>query len=682
MLAPSADGVPVLQHWGTALGELRQEDLAAIVHAHRPGVPHSALDRPRVTGLVPTTASGFTGTPAVEVLRPGRVAPVRLDAWTCAATEHGVRLTAADEDLGCRVTVELTLDAGGLVHTRTSVENVGQDDLLVAAVRTFLPVPARAGELLDLTGRWIGERVPQRHPWPVGTWRRAGRHGRTGHDATLLLSAGTPGFAFRRGEVWSVHVAWSGDHETLAERTPEGDCLLGGGELLQPGEVVLPAGDTYTSPWLVGGWSARGLDGVSARLHDHVRRTTPRPLRKVLVNTWEAVYFDHDLDRLSDLAGAAAEVGVERFVLDDGWFRGRRDDTAGLGDWVVDPQVHPGGLQPLVERVQALGMDFGLWVEPEMVNPDSDVARAHPDWVLQAHAEPPPTWRHQQVLDLAHPAAYEHVRSQLMTLLDDLDVAYLKWDHNRDLVDVPGSHAQTLAFYRLLDELRAAHPALEIESCASGGGRIDLGVLARTDRVWPSDTIDAVERQRIQRWTAVLVPPEMIGAHLGGPRAHTTGRTQSLDFRMATALLGHLGIEWDLRGVTPEERAQVAAWVALHKELRPLVAEGRLVRSDHPDPACQVTGVVAPDGGEGWYVVAQTGLSATQHLAPVCLEGLAPDRAFRVTDETPTGQQHSLDLAPRRSEVVLPGRVLGEVGLALGVLAPENARVLHAAQVG
>ena len=682
VLTPALDGTPVVRHWGAELGDLEQRDLTALGDAHGPGVPHSALDQPRDTGLVPLGAHGFTGTPAVEVLRPGSVAPVRLEEWACGPVhEGGVELSAVDHDLGCRVTVELRLGAEGLLRARTRVDNLAGDGLHVAAVRTLLPVAGRARELLDLTGRWIGERMPQRHPWPVGTWRRTGRHGRTGHDATLVLSAGTPGFGFRRGEVWSVHVAWSGDHETLAERTPEGDCLIGGGELLVPGEVVLGEGAAYESPWVFFAWSGSGLDGVSARVHDHVRGSAARPVRKVLVNTWEAVYFDHDLERLTELAEAAAEVGVERFVLDDGWFRGRRDDRAGLGDWTVDPQVHPAGLAPLVDRVHALGMDFGLWVEPEMVNPDSDVARAHPEWVLQAHAAPPPTWRHQQILDLAHPAAYEHVRGQLMRLLADLDIAYLKWDHNRDLVDVPGARAQTLAFYRLLDDLRAAHPSLEIESCASGGGRIDLGVLARTDRVWPSDTIDAVERQRIQRWTALLVPPEMIGAHLGGPTAHTTGRTQRLDFRAASALLGHLGIEWDLRGVGPEDRARVAEWVRLHKRLRPLVAEGRLVRSDHPDPSCHVTGVVAPDGLEGWYVVAQTGPTSNQHLDPVCLEGLEPARRFRVTDETPEGGQHVLDLDARRVDTELPGRVLGELGVRLGVVAPESARVLHACAV-
>jgi len=682
VLTPSPAGEPVVQHWGQALGALSATELAALAGVRVPGVPHSALDDPRSAGLVPLSSGGFTGTPMLELGRPGVLAPVRLDAWTCAASDEGVVCNAADATLGARVQIEVELTSEGLLRVRTTLTNVGDDGLHVAAVRAALPVPHQATELLDLTGRWIAERVPQRLPWRQGTWQRAGRHGRTGHDATLLLSAGTPGFGFRTGQVWSIHLAWSGDQTTYAERTAEGESLLGGGELLATGEVVLRRDESYRSPWLVGAWSGEGLDGVSARIHDHLRRTTARPVRKVLVNTWEAVYFDHDLARLTELAEAAAEVGVERFVLDDGWFRGRRDDRRGLGDWTVDAGVWPDGLHPLIERVRALGLDFGLWVEPEMVNVDSDVVRAHPDWVLGAHDALPPSWRHQQVLDLSVRGAYDHVRDALLALLDSYDIAYLKWDHNRDLIDAPGTRAQTLAFYRLLDELRSAHPGLEIESCASGGGRIDLGVLARTDRVWPSDTIDALERQRINRWTTLIVPPEMTGNHLGGPSAHTTGRTHRLEYRAATAMIGHFGIEWDLRNVTADERAQVAAWVGLHQRMRDVIATGRLVRSDHPDPAAVVTGVVSRDRTEGWYVVALTGLSATQQLAPVLLEGLDPDRRYRLSDETPTHGQHGLDLAPRDLTAVLPGDVLGRVGVRLGVTAPETARVLHVRAAG
>ncbi len=405
----------------------------------------------------------------------------------------------------------------------------------------------------------------------------------------------------------------------------------------------------------------------------------------MLVNTWEATYFDHDLDRLTELATAAAEVGVERFVLDDGWFGSRRDDLRGLGDWTVSAEMWPDGLHPLVEVVHGLGMDLGLWVEPEMVNEDSDLVRAHPDWVLRGRAAAAPEWRHQQVLDLQHPDAYAHVRDALLALLDEYPIAFLKWDHNRDLIDVahrgrPAVHGQTLAFYRLLDELRDAFPALEIETCASGGGRVDLGVLTRTDRVWPSDTIDAVERQRINRWTSLLVPPEMLGVHIGGPVAHTTGRTLPTGFRAATALLGHLGIEWDLRTASAAERAEVAAWVALHKSLRPLLATGRLVRGDHHDPAVFVSGIVAADLSEAWYVVATVDSVQTQSVGAVRLPGLDPAAAYTVTDRTPPGERHRAFIGEHWLDgagVHLSGRALSEVGVGFPPLPPEAAHVLH-----
>ncbi|SDP80642.1 Melibiase [Arthrobacter sp. ok909] len=238
------------------------------------------------------------------------------------------------------------------------------------------------------------------------------------------------------------------------------------------------------------------------------------------LNVWEAVYFDHDEDKLIDLAERAAAIGVERYVLDDGWFGSRRDDTSGLGDWVVSADVWPTGLHPLVDRVDELGMQFGLWFEPEMVNPDSDVARAHPEWIMAARTALPVESRHQQVLNLGIPEAYEHVKKQILAIVAEYPIDYIKWDHNRDLIEAgnqldggrPGVHAQTLAFYALLEEIRSLHPDLEIESCSSGGARVDLGVLEHTDRVWVSDNIDPHDRQTILRWTTQLLPPEYMGS--------------------------------------------------------------------------------------------------------------------------------------------------------------------------
>ncbi len=688
VLTPSPRAGPCLTYWGAALGPLDPSELAGLAELRRPGIPQSALDDPRYVSVLPTTGSGFTGTPAVEGWRPdgGSTAPSWTD-WTADARGTQVVLGCHDVEAGLSARVELELTPTGVVRLRTTLTNTGPGDYVVNAVRTILPVDTAATELLDLTGRWCRERSPQRHRWQHGTWLRQTRHGRTGHDATLLMVAGTPGFSFSRGSVWGTHVAWSGDHTAYAERTPEGEVLLGGGELLGAGEVVLAGGGDYTTPWLVGVFADDGLDGLSARLHPWVRAAAPHPggRRPVVLNTWEAAYFDQDQHRLTRLADAAADLGVERFVLDDGWFAGRRSDRAGLGDWIVDPDRYPEGLHPLVDHVVARGMEFGLWVEPEMVNVDSELARRHPDWLLRGRSRLPEEWRHQHVLDLQQPAAYAQVRDLLLGLLSEYPIRFLKWDHNRDLVDAlhdgrPAVHGQTLAVYALMDELRSAHPQVEIESCASGGGRVDLEILTRTDRIWPSDTNDAVERQQIQRWTGLLVPPEMIGCHVGGPVAHTTGRTHRLRFRAATALLGHFGIEWDVSGLVPEESVELAAWVALHKQVRDLVCSGTVVHPEHPDPAVVVTGVVAPDRRRGVFVIAMVTATLTQAPTPVTLKGLDAEAAYTVRALGPVSDEPLIDLGTTwldHGEVVVPGSVLMRSGLRLPATAPESAYVIE-----
>ena len=694
VVAPVDDGPPYLVYWGADLGDMSSADLGGLTAVRVPGRPHSGIDRPRQLGLVPDATSGFTGTPSLEGFRVGERRAALFPSprrWTCEATDDalGSTLTASgrDDEAGWDVEVTLALTAAGLVRMRTSVTNIGAGDLHLAAVRNVLPVGAHANELLDLTGRWCRERVPQRHSFVQGGFVRTGRHGRTGHDAPLLLVAGVTGFGFGHGELWGVHAAWSGNSVTYAERTPEGECLLGGSEALSPGEVVLAGGESYASPWLLGAWSGRGLDGLSARLHAWLRSQSPRTRseRKVVINTWEAVYFDHDLATLTDLAERAASAGVERFVLDDGWFRGRRHDRAGLGDWTVDEAVWPHGLQPLIDAVHARGMEFGLWVEPEMVNVDSDLVRSHPEWVLSGRAERPVEWRHQQVLDLQHPDAYAYILGALRALLDEYDITYLKWDHNRDLLDAvhdgrPAVHGQTLAFYRLLDELRAAHPTLEIESCASGGGRIDAEVLTRTDRVWASDTIDAVERQHIQTWTTLLVPPEMMGSHVGGPKAHTTGRSLRLGYRAATALFAHFGVEWDLRTADEATLDDLRRWVELYKQIRPNLSSGTMVRGDHPDPAIMVTGLVNVARTEAWYVIATVASLATQSPTPVRLPGLDPTCRYQISCVTPSGDQHSMDLAATWLDgrtVETTGAALCAAGVRLPALAPESAHVFR-----
>ena len=682
-------GLPAVVHWGAPLGELDQPGLANLVRATERPVAHNALDAPAPFSLLPQAGLGHPGRPGLSGHRGGSAwSPVfALDRVT--GDERSAVFEAVDKHAELSLVTEIELTGCGLLRLRHRLRNDGTDEYTVDGLEVSVPVPARAQELLDFTGRHCRERAPQRHPFAFGSWVRENRRGRTGHDASLQLVAGTGGFGFGHGEVWALHVAWSGNHVTYAERVVEGRSVLGGGELLLPGEVVLAPGEEYATPWCYAAYSPHGLDGVSSGFHGWLRSRPehPRSERPVVLNTWEAVYFDHDLDRLRGLADVAARVGVERFVLDDGWFRHRRDDTAGLGDWYVDEQVWPEGLHPLADHVRGLGMQFGLWVEPEMINPDSDLYRAHPDWALApGSGELPPPSRHQQVLDLVNPDAFAHILERLDALLAEYPIDYLKWDHNRDLVAAghagrAGVRAQTLALYRLLDELRARHPGVEIESCSSGGGRIDLEVLQRTDRVWTSDCNDALERQTIQRWTGQLLPPELMGTHVGPPRAHSTGRTHDLSFRVAAALFGHFGIEWDISSATEEEQAGLASAIELYKDVRGLVHSGRFVRVDHPDPTAYLHGVVAQDRSEALFCYALLATSTAATAPPMRLPWLEPDRTYRVEVVDPAGAARLTQRTAQEwweaGEIVLTGRALAEVGLQPPVLEPEQALLLR-----
>jgi alpha-galactosidase len=373
--------------------------------------------------------------------------------------------------------------------------------------------------------------------------------------------------------------------------------------LLLPGEVTLAQGESYTTPWVYLAATRMGLDGLSAQFHGYLRSRPahPRTPRPVNLNVWEAVYFTHDFATLAALADIASAIGVERYVLDDGWFHGRRDDRAGLGDWWVDKDVWPGGLHELADYVRGRGMQFGLWIEPEMVSPDSDLYRAHPDWILSAGHHVPPLQRHQLALDLTS------------KLLSEYPIDYVKWDCNRDLIDAgsgthagaPAVHDHTLAVYSLLDELRRRYPAVEWESCAAGGGRIDLAILERVQRVWPSDMIDALARQPIQRWTGQLVPPEYLGTHVSAPFSHQTGRYMPLALRCATALFGHFGIEWDLTKASQQDLTELAEWITLYKRHRDLIHSGHVIRLETPDDTAWIYGVISADQSTALMCYAQ-----------------------------------------------------------------------------
>lgn len=679
--------LPRVLHWGTALGQLdtapRKAIRTAAVPARRMGIPE-----PAVPTLLPAQVDGWSGRLGMTGHRDRRWPHVRLrPAEPVTVDGSAVRVRSRDAEAGISVLSELELTASGIVLVQHTITNDGDTPWTLGGVRAVLPVADRATELLHFNGRWGAEKQPQRGPFQLGVCSLETRRGRTGHSNTGLLIAGTAGFGFTAGEVWGVHAGWSGNTVHDAERLAEGWATLGAGELLADGEVVLNPGESYASPQVYFVYSGEGLDGLGDRLHRELRsreRHPPAP-RPLILNTWEAVYFDHDLDRLCALADRAAAVGVERFVVDDGWITGRRDETAGLGDWYVDPKVWPEGLHPLVDHVRSLGMQFGLWVEPEMASVRSTLVREHPEWLLHDDGRVPLERRHQHVVDLANPEAFDYLLKRLRALVSEYAIDYLKWDHNRDLLESvhdghAGVHEQTLAVYRLMDELSARHPGLEIESCSSGGGRIDLGILQRTDRVWASDTNDPLDRQAIQRWTSLLVPPELIGSHVGPVRAHVTHRATDLELRCATALFGHAGIEWDITTCDDTELATLTAWADTYKRLRPLLHTGRVVRADDVDPARLLHGVVGD--GHAVYCYVTVGTMSTDVPPALCLPGLEPDVTYRVAPiPALTSDLHRLGLPPAwltEGGVVLPGRVLSQVGLQAPMFGPAQVLTLEA----
>ena len=582
------------------------------------------------------------------------------------------------------------LDADSdVLFASTEIRNTSTENLRVDRCNApCLPIPPHIDSITGFEGRWSNEF--QRHTVPrfLGTYLRENRRGRTSHDTFPGVLLHTDVATEDDGDVYGLHLGWSGNHRLRVDEHSDGRAFVQVGELFYPGELFLGSGDSYRSPVLYAAYSDAGYGRLSRSFHRFVREnltdarvtSTAKPVH---FNTWEAVYFDMSPAVLEELVAAAADIGVERFVLDDGWFRKRNDDRAGLGDWYVDEDKFPDGLGPLIETVQRSGMQFGLWVEPEMVNPDSDLYRAHPDWVLGTPPAPAVVSRHQYVLDLTRTEVVDYLFSRIDALLSEYDVAYLKWDMNRDL-DQPGdaagraaTHAQTLAVYALLKRLREAHPRVEIESCASGGGRADFGILRYTDRIWTSDNNDPLDRLRIQRGFSTFFPAHVMGAHVGPRCCHITGRTTSMAFRAGVALFGDFGVEANLLEISEADRAELKAAIALHKKHRELLFGGDLHRLES-SPQETAFGVVAADKAEALFSYAVT--DTAKHSTPGRLRfrGLDPDMLYAVNVAWPleprTYSPSILDVLDKQP---VSGAALMSAGMQLPVLDPQSVLIWH-----
>ena len=657
------------------------EDLAAIAHCAARGGHENQPDTPPVPGILPQAGHGWQGSPAASFrhLSGERLhTDLRLISWLHEGSELTCRF--ADARANIHLSTHWAIKDSDAVSCNSEGWNANGEPIVLERLASInLPIPRRFADFTAFSGRWAGEMRETRQPIAPNGFARRSAGGKPGFGGGnwLLLHADTG------EEVAGFHLASSGDHDMRIEcdniGSADGRAMLQMGEAFPDGgKVIEPQGAFGAPPVLFALGQNRSQLAHAFHRHTRAHVLPGRPNwtpRKVHLNSWEALAFDLSQSGLIELAQNAADLGVERFVLDDGWFGGRRNDQTSLGDWFVSPDVFPHGLDPLIEQVHARGMDFGLWVEPEMVSPDSDLYRAHPDWCLHLEGRDRPTMRGQLALDLARQEVCDYLFERLDALLRAHAIAYLKWDHNRDLFPAGARQPDQVAgFHHLLDRLRSAHRDVEIESCSSGGGRIDLAVLARTHRVWPSDNNDPIERVRIMRSWSQFVPLEVLGNHVGPSPNPITGRRTDMDFRAKTALFGHMGVEADPAAMSAAERGVLSAHIALYKQWRDVLHSGRLYRLSHPDPAIYAQIVVGAHSALA--LAAQTQFGGDFDAAPVRLTGLEREARYRVTLPRPWPTKASAYLPGANlweAGVTMSGAALMAQGLSLPLTHPETA---------
>ncbi|MDG4778876.1 alpha-galactosidase [Micromonospora sp. WMMD961] len=560
----------------------------------------------------------------------------------------------ADPVTGLRATMHYRVPAGtDVVQRWVELTNGGSAPLRV--VRAFsggFCVPTPHGALLSHQwGQWAQEFQLSHVELGHGTFSIGSSQGVPGHLHVPWLAVRDT--ADPAGSAWGMGLAWTGSWEISAERDTGGLTRVRIGRQLVDGPLELVPGESLALPVVTGAYSPDGLDGLARVWHTHQRllageRLTPRP---VLYNSWEATYFTVEAQSQLALARIAAELGVETFVVDDGWFVGRNDDTAGLGDWTPDPAKFPAGFDAFIADVRALGLNFGLWVEPECVNPKSTLYAEHPDWVYSVDGRPLTPVRNQYLLDLGRPEVAEFVHSTVDGLLRRYDIDYLKWDFNRPrtepgrpggvaALDLDGGHVANL--HRIYEQLRRDHPGVLIEACAGGGARTDLAMAARADVFWPSDNTGPLDRLAIQYGFLHANAPHLLSSWVTDAPGLFDSRPRTLAFRFVLAMAGVLGIGADIRAWTPDERAEAADWIARYKEIRDVVTTGAVHLIGGPDQTRCAVQYTAPDERRVVVLAWHTGRLDGTGLLParpvrLPLRGLDPTGRYRHGDQLYSG---------------------------------------------
>jgi alpha-galactosidase len=652
-------------------------------------LPQGGMDvRPHIN-IASSFADPTFMNPAIKIHREGLLWAPQWQLVENEATESEVQYRLLDAKSGLYLIWTLEVDVSTNVFSfNACIENKSSESIELVQWLTTLPIPMSLNNVTSFTGRWIQEFQPQHQKLTNGSIEFTNWRGRTSHDhfpGSIVSEEHTDN---THGECLAFHLGWSGNHQQRFERSQNGLSQYQAGIALMPGEVILQPGEKYEAATLYVTHSRSGFSGVAQNfqpfVRNHILNFPADTSRPVHINTWEALYFNHDQQELDSLAAAAEDCGAERYVLDDGWFLGRRDDTAGLGDWVVDESIYPNGLHPLKATLKKHNLGFGLWFEPEMVNKNSKLYSEHPEWILAIDGLEQASGRNQWVLDISRSEVQDYLFNQITDILRDYPIEYIKWDMNRDLLQAGNINGQpayrhyVLSLYQLLDRIRANNPSVEIESCSSGGGRMDYGILKRTHRFWLSDCNDANERQQMQQWASLFFPAEVLGSHIGPTFSHTTSRSHPLFVRAGTALFGHMGIEWDIRQATDDEKVELKHYTNLYKELRGIIHQG--VRT----PIC------SPDENQIAFKVAHKNtilLSVFQKDTPTV--SVPENLKMPFLDET---KRYSIEVVMQSANTghlmkqkptwmhnktkIFPGELLMRFGLPLPIIDPESLLVL------
>lgn len=596
--------------------------------------------------------AGMLAEPSLKITFPDGNRDLVLRFVSAAPDAHTLKIVLKDIQRNVFVTLHYEIDPEtGILARWSNIENRTEAPLMVERAESAewnLP-PATSYSLRFLSGRWGGEDQIQTRAITPGNTVLESRRGLTGHEfAPWFAIAQNEHVTEQDGAVWFGALAWSGSWRITIEQDAMQQVKIIGGYNPFDFSYKLDPGQTLTTPKFYGGFTSHGF-GEMSRLEstfqlNRILPQAPAPrLRPVLYNSWEATGFNFDETTQEQLADKAASIGVERFVMDDGWFSTRTKDSSGLGDWYPNPQRFPHGLKPLIDHVQSLRMDFGLWVEPEMVNEDSELYRKHPDWILNFPGRPRTKARSQFVLNLALPEVQEYILQTLTKLLSENDIAFLKWDANRNFSEPgwpqkPADEQKELwvayvqGYYRVLHTLRERFPKLEIESCSGGGGRVDLGVMQFTDEVWPSDNTDPFDRLTIQDGFTYAYTPAVMMAWVTDSPNWYNGRQTSLTYRFLSAMQGSLGIGANLNKWTVEDFATAKQLIAEYKQIRKMVQQGALYRLVSPREGSNISSTesVSEDGRSAVVFAFLHSQQMGYPFPALHLQGLQPQMVYSV----------------------------------------------------